>query len=155
NWSLMFERSINWALYGAPLKGAYGTLENADIMEQILEMGLEAVDGATIADAPVPGTPEKHYLLHMSRGDAQVPNLATQFQARSLGLTLITPSVIVPYGFETAQAATADRALVIVDEHPTPLPPTTNQVFDSDNDAHENPRRRAAIQQMMRDFWET
>ena len=155
NWSLIFERSDNWAIYGAPLKGSYKTLLAADIMEQVLEIGLEQVDGATVADNPVPGTPPKHYLQHMSMNDAQVPNLAAMFQARSLGLTLITPSVTVPFGFETAQAATADRAFVIVDEQPMPVPPTDNTTFNYDNDAHENPRRRVALQQMMRDFWAT
>lgn len=155
NWPLMFERSINWALYGSVLKGAYPRLLDADIMEQVLELGLEQVDGATIADAPVPGTPAKHYLMITSMNDAQVPNLASFFQARSLGLTLITPSVTVPYGFEQAQAATADRAYVIVDEHPTPLPPDDNRVFATDNQAHENPRRRALVQQMMLDFFAT
>lgn len=155
NWSLIFERSLNWAIYGAPLKGAYGTLLDAVIMEQVLEMGLEIVDGATIADAAVPGTPPKHYLMQTSVGDAQAPNLASFFQARSLGLTLITPSVQVPVGFENQQAASADRAYVIVDEHPMPLPPDTNLTFSYDNVAHENPRRRAAIQQMQRSFWAT
>ena len=155
NWSLMFERSLNWAVYGAPLKGAYATLMDADIMEQVLEMALEPVDGATIADAPVPGTPQKHYLMHTSIGDAQVPNLASFFQARSLGLTLVTPSVTVPFGFETAQAASSDRAYVLVDEHPSPLPPTDNTTFGYDNQAHGNPRRRDLIQQMLLNFWAT
>ena len=155
NWSLIFERSDHWGIYGTPLKGAYPPLLNADIMEQFLEMGLENVDGATVADAPVPGTPPKHYLQQMSMNDAEVPNLAALFQARSLGFTLITPSVDVPYGFDTAQAATADRGFVIVDEQPTPTPPTDNTTFSYDNDAHENPRRRVALQQMMRDFWAT
>ncbi len=155
NWSLMFERSMNWAVYGVPLKGAYATLLEADIMEQVLEMALEPVDGATVADAPVPGTSPKHYLMHTSLGDAQVPNLASFFQARSLGLTLVTPSVVVPYGFETAQAASSDRGYVIVDEHPSPLPPADNTTFGYDNQAHGNPRRRQLIQQMLRDFWAT
>lgn len=153
NWSLTFERSKNWAVYGAPLKGSYGNLLDSVIMEQVLEMGLEGVDGATIAGVDIPNTPQKHYLQQMSVGDPQVPNLASEFQARSLGLTLITPATQTPFGFEQQQAATSDRAFVIIDEHPTPLPPETNETFSFDNVAHENPRRREAIQQMMRDFW--
>jgi hypothetical protein len=153
NWSLMFERSMNWETYGSVLKGAYGTLMDADIMEQVLEIGLEPVDGATIADAPVPGTPAKHILMQTSMHDAQVPNLSAFFQARSLGLTLLTPSVTVPYGFETAQAATSDHAYVLMDEHPMPEPPADNTTFGYDNSAHGNPRRRTLIQQMMLDFF--
>jgi len=155
NWSLMFERSRNWSLYGVPLKGAYETLLDASIMEQVLEMALEPVDGATAAGVAIPSTPPKQLLLHMSAGDAQVPNLATLFQARSLGLDLVTPSTTVPFGFADHQAAATERGLVIVDEHPDPLPPETNETFGYDNQAHENPRRRAAVQQMMREFWAT
>ena len=48
-----------------------------------------------------------------------------------------------------------DGAYVIVDEKPTAIPPETNLLFSFDNVAHENPRRRQALQQMMRDFWRT
>jgi hypothetical protein len=36
-----------------------------------------------------------------------------------------------------------------------PLPPDTNETFSYDNVAHEHPRRRAAIQQLMLDSWRT
>jgi hypothetical protein len=155
NWALMFERSKNWSVYGAPIKGSYGNLLDAVIIEQVLEMALEHVDGATVAGVAIPGTPAKQVLMHTSLGDCEVPNLAGFYQARSLGLTLITPSVMTPFGFETAQATTSDHAYVIVDEHPTPLPPTTNEVYAYDNVAHENPRRRVLLHQQMRDFWTT
>ena len=153
NWALMFERSKNWAIYGLPLKGSYGTLLDAVIMEQALQFALDIVDGATVAPLSIPGTPAKQMLMVTSIADAQVPNLASFYQARSLGLTLLTPSVVVPFGFDAMKAAAADRAYVIVDEHPTPLPPETNEVFAFDNPAHENPRRREAVQQMMQEFW--
>src|SRR5262249_25310433 len=155
NWSLMFERSNNWSIYGMPLKGAYVTLLDAVIMEQVLEMGLEQVDGATVAPVAVPGTPPKHTLMNTSLGDAQVPNLASFFQARSLGAKLVDPAVVEPFGIDHATTVSDGAALVIVDEHPMPLPPETNETFSYDNVAHENPRRRAAIQQLMLDFWRT
>jgi hypothetical protein len=34
---------------------------------------------------------------------------------------------------------------MIIDESPTPLPPTTNMLNDQGNEAHENPRRRANV----------
>ena len=77
---------------------------------------LEPVDGATIADAPCRARPRSTTDDDVD-GRCAVPNLASFFQARSLGLTPITPAVTVPFGFETAQAATRDRAYVLVDEH--------------------------------------
>jgi hypothetical protein len=155
NWLLMFERSNNWAVYGLPLKSTYDDLLDAAIMEQILGIALEGVDGATVAGVELPDTPAKQMLVHTSIGDCAVPNLASFFQARSLGLDLISPAVTVPYGFADRQVASSERAWVIVDEQPTPLPPETNEVFSFDNVAHENPRRREAIQAQMQAFWAT
>ena len=156
NWSVLFERSNEWEVFGAPLKSSYPTPPDASLMQEILEIGMEQVDGATAGTMNIPGTPDKQILQQMSVGDAQVPNLAALFQARTLGMTLITPAAAMPWGFEAAQGPSAtQRGFVIVDESPTPLPPDSNVTFDFSNDAHENPRRRTAIQQMMRDFWST
>jgi hypothetical protein len=92
--------------------------------------------------------------MHTSLDDTQVPNLAGFYQARSLGLTLVTPSVVTPFGIDT-KSGDLTRAYVIVDEHPTPQPPIDNSVFSYNNPAHENPRRRAALQEQMRVFWGT
>ena len=154
NWAMMFERSKNWSVYGVPLKGSYKNLLEADIMEQIFEMCLEPVDGAAVAGVQIPGTPTKSILMHTSMEDTEVPNLAGFYQARSLGLTLVTPSVYEPFGIDT-KGGDLTRAYVIVDEHVTPEPPADNSVFTYDNLAHENPRRRAALQQQMRVFWGT
>ena len=155
NWSLLFERSANWATYGVPLKGSYDSLLDAVIMEQVLQMALEGVDGATVAGVPIPGTPEKSFIMQTSRDDSEVPNLASFYQARSLGVTLVTPSVLTPYGFEDKQATSASKGWIIVDEHPMPKPPATNEVFAYGNSAHENARRRTLVQQQMRDFLAT
>lgn len=156
NWTVLFERSNEWEVFGSPLKASYPTPPDASLMQEILEIGMEQVDGATAGTMNIPGAPDKQILQHMSVGDAQVPNLGALFQARTLGMTLITPSAAMPWGFATAQGPTATRrGFVIVDESPTPLPPDSNVTFDYNNVAHENPRRRTAIQQMMRDFWST
>jgi hypothetical protein len=154
NWSLMFERSSNWARYGLPLKGAYRPLLDAVIMEQVLQMALEGVDGATIAGVKIPGTPDKQILMQTSQGDTQVPNLASDYQARSLGLVDLNPRVLVPEGWDdNAVAGPSGRAWV--NEDPQPLPPETNETFGYENVAHENPRRRTLLQLQMRNFWAT
>ena len=153
NWSLLFERSDKWSVYGVPLKGSYKNLLEADIMEQVLEMEMEPADGSSVAGIDIPNTQPKSLLMMTSLHDAQVPNLAGFYQARSLGLTLLSPSsVITPYGFD-GKATDLTRAYVIVDEHPSPEPPTDNEVINFDNNAHENPRRRAGLQEMMKLFW--
>ena len=157
NWGVMFERSNNWSAYSLPLKGAYGGVMNSIILQQVVEMGLELVDGATVAPqiraGGVPGAaPNKQYLQMMSLGDCAVPNLASEYQARTLGFSLLSSSVKTPYGFTPVPAPTTGRGvLVIMSESPTPLPPPTNETFNYDNVAHENLRRRqAAIDQIIR-----
>ena len=149
NWGVMFERSNNWAAYSLPLKGAYDGVMNSIILQQVVEMGLELVDGATVAPqiraGGVPGAaPNKQYLQQMSMGDCAVPNLASEYQARTLGFPLLGPTVKTPYGFTPTPGPIAGSAFVIMNESPEPLPPTTNETFNYDNVAHENLRRRQA-----------
>ena len=155
NWAVMFERSNNWAAYGLPLKGSYGGVMNAVILQQVVEMGLELVDGGTVAPriltGGLPGTPAKQWLQLMSVGDCAVPNLASEYQARSVGLPLLAPAVTTPYAF-TPTPGPLPSAFVIMDESPEPLPPTTNETFGYDNVAHENVRRRAATLQQLQRF---
>jgi hypothetical protein len=94
NWAIMFERANSWAAYSLPLKGAYRGVMNSIILQQVIEMGLELVDGGTVAPqiraGGLPGAaPNKQYLQQMSMGDCSVPNLASEYQARSLGWPLL------------------------------------------------------------------
>lgn len=155
NWALMFERSNSWAAYGLPIKSSYETLLDAVIMEQVLQMALEPVDGTTVAGLSIPNTPEKHLLIQTSLHDASVSNVASFFHARSLGADLLSTSVVTPFGLPAPVASSTKTALVIVDEKPPRKPPETNEVFNFNSIAHENPRRRALLQQQMRDFWST
>lgn len=155
NWALMFERSNSWAAYGLPLKSSYDTLLEAVIMEQVLQMALQVVDGTTVAGLQVPGTPVKQILMHTSVDDASVPNVASYYHARSLGLDLMSTSVTTPFGLPAPVDSTTQSALVVIDEKPPRKPPETNEVFNFNSIAHENPRRRTLVQQQMRDFWST
>jgi hypothetical protein len=155
NWALMFERANSWAAYGLPIKSSYDTLLDAVIMEQILQMALSPVDGATTAGLSVPGTPAKHLLVQTSLDDASVPNVASYYHARSLGLDVLSTSVVVPHGMSAPVPSSTAGALVVVDEKPPRKPPETNEVFSFDSIAHENPRRRTLLQSQMRSFWST
>ena len=154
----MFERSNNWAVYSLPLKGSYGGVMASVILQQVVEMGLDLADSASIAhrvlSGGLPGTPSKQWLLQMSVGDCAVPNLASEYQARTIGLPLLAPSVKTPHGFAPAEGPLMN-AFVIMDEQPSPLPPSTNETFQYDNEAHENLRRRPATLQQIQHFVET
>ena len=145
NWSVLFERSTNWAVLSLPFKGSYPDPLLQTMLQQVLQMGLDVID--PIHWAPLaggPGTARKQFLLHASIGDAQVTNLATYLQARTMGIPLLGPSVETPYGLSMATGLPSS-ALMIVDEQPTPMPPTTNLLNDMGNVAHDNARRREAV----------
>ncbi|HUQ03142.1 MAG TPA: hypothetical protein VM261_11655 [Kofleriaceae bacterium] len=145
NWSVLFERSTNWAVLGLPFKGNYPDPLLQTMLQQVLQMGLDVIDPIHWAPlAAGPGTARKQYLLHASVGDAQVTNLATFLQVRTMGIPMLTPSVETPFGM-TTPTGSPSSAFMIVDESPTPLPPTTNKMNDAGNVAHENARRRAAV----------
>ncbi|MBL8620348.1 MAG: hypothetical protein JNK64_03565 [Myxococcales bacterium] len=144
NWSLLFERSTNWATLGLPFKGTYADPLTQTLLQQVVQMGLDVID--PLHWAPLAGDPAaaKQYLLYTSMGDTQVTNLGAFLQARTMGIPLAAPAATPPYGLTLATTA-PPSGLVIVDEHPTPLPPTTNLLNTENNQAHENPRRREHI----------
>ena len=60
NWSLMFERSNNWATYGAAAQGQLRRrCSTPSSWSRCSQMALEGVDGATVAGVAIPGTPAK------------------------------------------------------------------------------------------------
>lgn len=144
NWSLLFERSTNWATLGLPFKGTYADPLTQTLLQQIVQMGLDVIDPLHWAPLATDPAAAKQYLLYTSMGDAQVTNLGAFLQARTMGLPLAAPAATPPYGL-TLATTPPPSGLVIVDEHPTPLPPTTNLLNSQNNQAHENPRRREHI----------
>jgi hypothetical protein len=143
NWSILFERSMHWGIYGTMLRGAYPGSLRMILMMGILQMALDDIDPINVApgfyDEPIPDTPPKQLLLHMSVGDMAVPNLGTMQQARTLGLPMLEPAVFVPYGM-SEQAGPLANAFVIWDEHPEPMPYEDNSLNQRDNGTHNDVR---------------
>ena len=159
NWAMMFERSTEWVQFGEPFKDAYGGELNEVIMQGILSMAFDIMDGGTIANhdftqGGISGAPPKQYLQHMSAGDSLVTNLASLYLARTFGWTNLTPSVQAPFAM-TSGPGPLSSGFAIYDEHPTPLPPTTNLLNPTDNGAHEDIRSRTAVVQQIEHFYDT
>ncbi len=158
NWSLLFERSGHWAVYGTMVRGAYPGALRMVLMMGLLQMGFDYTDPINVApgffDHPISGTPPKQVLLHMSVGDIAVTNLASMHQARTLGVPVLSPSVFVPYGMEE-RAGPLDSGLVIWDEHPEPMPHESNLLNERDNGTHSSVRNRDKVLQQMALFLNT
>ncbi len=160
DWSILFERSTHWNEFGLILAGAYPGALNAVILQALMQMAFDPtenlhVDGRILStENPLPGVPAKQILMHQAVGDSQVSNLASDTQARTLGIPLLSPSVRDPFGV-TPMAGPLPSALVIWDEHPEPLPHDSNLLNEIDNGTHGTLRRRQRVVEQIDIFLNT
>jgi hypothetical protein len=158
DWGMLFERSTKWLTFRTILGGAYDGNLTLVLMQQLLQFGLDYTDPIEVAPRvlanPLPGSPAKQLLHIMGKGDSAVPNLASELQARTIGLPLLGPAVAPVYGL-TETPGPLPSALVVWDEHPTPLPPDTNLLNGDDNTTHDTLRKRDAVVALMKHFFET
>jgi hypothetical protein len=157
NYSLLLERSLDWPTYQTTLFGAYpDELDNA-IVINLMQNQWDRTEPTGVADvllgAGFPGTPKKTVLMQMAIADDEVSNLATEYQARTMGVPVLTPSPYVPQGLETTTQINGS-ALVIYDFGLGPTIPATNTP-PPDNDVHSNIRNKQATIDMMKRFYET
>ncbi len=150
NYSLMLERSLDWPNYRNVVIGAYEDPLTVSIIINLLQMRWDATEPTNIiADLPgnpIPGTPEKQFLLHMSVADDEVPNVSTEYQARTMGLPVLAPAVYEPFGIPE-MAGPLSSALVIFDGGYGAFP--ESNLPPEDNDAHSLTRSvRAGIEQI-------
>lgn len=87
---------------------------------------------------PLPDTPPKRILYQIAKDDSQVPNLASDMAARTMGIPLLTPSAVTPWGLETTEGP-VESAMVYFDLLATPHP-EGNWVPEDDNGAHGEQR---------------
>ncbi len=151
-----------------PFQGLFQLLEIAidDPLEQqkflaTMQRPLDRIDGSTWAQytltTELPGSPSppRHVLMQMGLGDAEVPNLGTFMHARLLGLPVMQPSPVLPYGLKAA-GATEGSALEIADYGiDTAAFYRVANFPEMNTPVHEDLRTRATTQQQIEHFWET
>jgi hypothetical protein len=101
---------------------------------------------------PVPGSPAKHILYQVARDDSQVPNIASDMAVRTMGIPLLTPSPVTPWGIPTTEGP-ADSAYVYFDLLREPAP-AGNQAPTDGNGAHGDQRWLDAALEQMNSFWQ-
>jgi hypothetical protein len=135
-WSTMLERSSNWPTFEYLVELDVPNAADRQVLYALTQLWWDAVD-------PVAYAPElsgRSFLLQESVGDEQVPNLATEVLARSVGLPVLNPTDLVPYGLSAVDGPLppGSRALVRFDPE-QPAPAATNRPAE-DSAAHELPR---------------
>lgn len=102
----------------------------------------------------IPGTPPKQVLMHMAIGDHQVPNITTEYQARTMGIPVMMPAPYVPYALTEATTA-VENALVIWDNGQGPGIQRGNVPPIGTEDPHGMPRSQPAAVRQMATFWDS
>jgi hypothetical protein len=154
-WSMLFERSNAWSLLQGAAQGAYTDPAYYQINLALLGMGMEPYDPITTAahviKDPLFGNPVKTILMWYSMGDCLVSNITTEFVARTMGIPMLTPAVKTVWGMDTA-AGTLVNGINVFNDHPTPLPPTSNVPPATDNGTHSGINQKPAALRFVEQF---
>jgi hypothetical protein len=158
NYTTMLERSTDWPTYKTILKGAYPDDFDVVLAISLCQARWDQTETAGVADVVLDGTPlgntPRQMLLHMAIGDDEVPNLATEWQARTMGIPVLTPSPYVPYGLTGMDGPIANgSALVIMDGGAPPVPLTNEPAPETG--MHYLTRNQAASRRQIKHFFET
>ena len=156
NYSMLLERSLDWPTYRTIMIGAYpDPLDVAlliNLMQELWDMD-PANTAYDVLTGGVPDTGPKQLLLQMAVADDEVANIASEYQARTLGVPTIGPSPYEPYRVPE-QAGPHSSALVIYDYGLGPSIPLTNEA-PPDNNVHGRVRKQPATIDQIGTFFET
>ena len=155
-WTMLFERSIAWSALRAAAQGSYTDPREYQMLIALLGMRFEPYDPITTAPRvvadPLPGTPAKQILMYEAIGDCLVNNYSTETVVRTMGLSLVMPSVKMPWSIPPV-VGTVTSGFTIYDEHPSPLPATATNVQPlEDNGTHSGVNKRQAVLDSVRAF---
>ncbi len=156
NYSLLLERSRDWLTYRTTLIGAYPDQLDITLIINLMQQEWDKTEASSVSDVILgdgfPDTPTKQVLLQIAIADDEVSNLASEYQARTMGLPVIAPSPYVPFGL-AGTTASVPNALVIYDFGLGNTIPLTNEA-PADNDVHSSIRNKQATLDMMKRFYE-
>ncbi len=156
NYSLLLERSLDWPTYRTILIGAYPDPLHVALLINLMQEFWDMDPANTIfdvLDGGIEGTPPKQLLLQMAVGDDEVANVATEYEARTLGINTLSPSVYEPYGVPEATGPLSN-ALVIFDYGIGDTIPLTNEP-PPENDVHSYVRKQEATIEQIGHFYAT
>ena len=132
-WSTMLERSSNWQSFEDLLSASVPDALERQRLYAVSQLWWDSVDPIAYTD----DLKNRDFLLQISIGDEQVPNLTSYSLARSAQLPLLEPSVEPVWGLHPMQPIVS-RGLVQLDPE-LPLPVNENRPAEVTN-AHSIPR---------------
>jgi hypothetical protein len=164
NYSLLLTRSSDFTLYASILYPAYPNELDHPLVLALAQMLWDRSDPSGYAHHmttdPLPGTPAHTVLIHEAFGDHQVANVATEFEARTIGASIHQPALVAgrhsdvdPYsGIPAIPSFPFDGSALVVWDSGTPTPPTTNTPNAGGSDPHGRPRSTPAARLQKSEF---
>jgi hypothetical protein len=139
-WSLMMQRSSNFALLAILLENVYTSALDRLLLMSLTQHLWDATDPINFASralrAPLAGRKPKRILLQEAKDDDQVPNLATRTLVRGLGLDGLASMVEPVFGVKE-RSGPLDSAYVQWNLHVNPIP-AGNKPPPKPDDAHSS-----------------
>jgi hypothetical protein len=155
DWCLQFERSADWPAASVAFPGSYPSAVDRQILlaysQSLMDFSDPISTAADVIARPLPGVAAKQLLLQEGIHDSQVPNLATETVARTLGVPYVQPSLKPVFGLTGANGP-LQSALAIYDLDLMPFPPTTNAPVTTDNGSHNTLRIEPADERQIAAF---
>ena len=145
--STMLERSSNWTFLETILAPTVEDPTDRQLLYAASQLFWDPVDPIAYAEKLV----GQNVLLHEAIGDEQVPNLASQTLARSLGMQLLQPAHREIYGLSPASSPAATPG-IFVQFDPGIVPPDVGNRPASVMGSHEVPRTWPGARHQIRTF---
>lgn len=164
NYSLLLTRSVDFEEYSTVLYPAYPSELQHPLVLALIQMLWDRSDpngyAQHIVSDPLPNTPAKSVLLHEAFGDFQVANIATEIEARTMGINVHQPALapmrhsdVNPYyGIPAIPSDPFTGSALIVWDSGTATPPITNTAPGPGTDPHSAPRNSVIGRQQKSDF---
>jgi hypothetical protein len=157
----MLDRSADWPTYRVVLQGGYPDPLDDQLVLNLVQMRWDKTEGSGVANSVLAGTPTgvppKQLLMQLALGDDEVPNVATFWEARTMGVPVMGPTPTTPWGLtvQTAPLPAGASALVIEDGGAPPAPLTNTPAVKLDPSMHDLTRTQPASRRQIGVFYTT
>jgi hypothetical protein len=145
-WAHMIHRSTQFWQLEVVIDALYPDPLTQNVFVAMLQMFFDPSDPANLAtlmngDPSAPDAPAKTVILQEAIGDCQVPNIATDLLARTIGAAHLDESTDPVFGLETIQGPTTAPSLTqirVPDDLDAYFPPDENTTPAVDNGVHNS-----------------
>jgi len=165
NYSFLLDRSADWPKYRQILNGAYPDPLDDELLISIMQMRWDKTEPSGIANTVLDGTPTgvppKQLLMQIALADEQVSDFAAYWEARTMKVPVVSPTVASPWGMTAKDAPQTGSGLVIYDCAGPALPltntapPKSACAMAGTSELHDLPAHVAAGRRQMKTFLET